>query len=457
MFFSNCKKCGKKFTKKANFCPYCGEPKKKSLIFFFIRMLILFVIVQIITTAIPSLLAGSILKYKYGIDFVVEAIWCLTILIVMLLSGNSYVFTQKKEKFLKSIVLGAPFLGMAILLLPSSLVSASGANFWVCVNMALYCAAIGITEEFLCRGWVQNEFLERFGRNRKQVILSIVLSSFIFGGMHIANIWSINQGIFETFLQVIQATASGALLGSVYYRTKNIWAVAFLHGFYDFSIMLGEINVIKSCTTGEPTNSIVAYHLISSILIIAFYVITTMLLLRKSKINKLLDNRYEQSLEGYLKEEKYKKKLQTALTVVIILFFIPIQPNPDEYENYYTCYSYNELEIGPFEEHYFNRLDYSISYETLNEVTGIVEQYEYEVFYDEKIGIRNKKTKEEIYLNYEKIYTYEVIENNDSFVILIYAYEKEPILYYMKMEKDVLTQDWQTLQDIKTSLLWCTK
>ncbi|UKI58797.1 MAG: hypothetical protein L6V81_05435 [Clostridium sp.] len=33
----------------------------------------------------------------------------------------------------------------------------------------------------------------------------------------------------------------------------------FLHGLYDFSIMLSDVNVIKECTYGTPTTSIAIY------------------------------------------------------------------------------------------------------------------------------------------------------------------------------------------------------
>lgn len=453
MFSNKCKKCGTRFSKNANFCPVCGEEKKKSISLFFLKMVLLFIIVQILTTSVPYLLSNSILYYKYGMDFVIESIWAMAILIVMLLSGNSYVFTQKREKFLKSLALGVSFLGMSFLILPSSIASAHGASIWACVNLALYCLMIGVAEEFLCRGWVLNEFLERFGKTRKQVILSIVLSAFIFGGMHITNIWNTSQGIFETFLQIIQATASGALLGSIYYRTKNIWAVACLHGFYDFALMLGEVNVIKACATGEPTNAIVIYHMFTSLIIIAFYIISTMFLLRKSKINKILDSRYEQTVEDYLKENKFSKNLQVALIVVIIFFFLPIGNDIDGYDDYYICYSYDELEIGEFDEHYSNRLTYTMRHEVEDLITGEILHYEFEVFYDGKIGIENKMTGDIIYLNYENVYGYEVIDNIDNFIIVVYDYGEDSIIHYMKIEKEKLTNNFETLQEIKTSFL----
>ena len=44
------------------------------------------------------------------------------------------------------------------------------------------------------------------------------------------------QTLFETIMQVLQTTSVGILLGAIYFRTKNIWSVVALHGFYDFAI-----------------------------------------------------------------------------------------------------------------------------------------------------------------------------------------------------------------------------
>ena len=63
--------------------------------------------------------------------------------------------------------------------------------------------------------------------------------------MHITNLFATPQGFVDTLMQILQALASGFLFGSIYYRTKNIWTLAFLHGFFDFSLMLAEVNTLK--------------------------------------------------------------------------------------------------------------------------------------------------------------------------------------------------------------------
>ena len=41
------------------------------------------------------------------------------------------------------------------------------------VNLLIGCFLVGVAEEFLCRGWLFNEFLERFGETKKGVWFSI--------------------------------------------------------------------------------------------------------------------------------------------------------------------------------------------------------------------------------------------------------------------------------------------
>ena len=49
----------------------------------------------------------------------------------------------------------------------------------------------------------------------------IFFSGLIFGGMHITNVLY-GQTLFDTLIQIAQATSVGVLLGAIYYRTKNI-------------------------------------------------------------------------------------------------------------------------------------------------------------------------------------------------------------------------------------------
>lgn len=442
--------------------------KKQSLTVFFIKMLIIFILVQTFTTIIPNLLASSIIYYKYGTEFIVEALWALVVLIIMLISKNSYVFTEKKESFFKSIALGASMLGISIFCLLGNMGNLFTTEFPVILNLIVFCLSIGIAEEFLCRGWIQNEFIERFAQTRKQVIVSIILSALIFGGMHITNVLY-GQTLFDTLIQIAQATSVGVLLGAIYYRTKNIWSVVFLHAFYDFSIILGETTLIKDCTSLTPSTPVALYSIFSSILIISFYVLSSMILLRKSKVNEVLNEKEYINEEELLKENKFVKKLKIAITVVIIMFFMPIHTLIDDYNDYEVCYDYDTKEISNYTTHYHTYDKFEINYEkeiymnscTLDEMncigsTPIKETFNFEFILNEDnmLIVRNIKTQEEVTLDFIDIYEYELIENRDNYILLIHTFTSDSELYYSDFfNKDTISNEKGYLNDLQDSFI----
>lgn len=451
MALRKCKKCGKVAEATEKFCPDCGgKVKEKNIFMFFLKMVLLFIIVDLISQIVPALLTTSILNYKYGDMFLAETVWCVIVIIVMLLSGNSYVFTEKKEGFFKSIILGAPMLFIAVACFFSSIASLDGIYIGNLINLALLCLAIGLTEEFLCRGWIQNEFIERFGRNRKQVILSIILASLVFGIMHITNIGA-GQTVFETILQIIQATAAGTLLGSIYYRTKNIWSVVFIHGIYDFALMLEEVNSLKDCTTGTVTTNIFLYNIYGTILVIALYIIATILVLRKTKINKLVEEKERITMKDRKEERKKTVVLWVILAVVMFLNFVPIEI--EGYDDYFICYTYNERLVEEYEFHYPVHDKLKFSYEKTDE-NMLTTKYNFEVGFngDGVLNITNLNTKEKIILeNYEYIYNFQVIENPNNFIIIFEDYGYESKLYYSKVPKANISDDKEFLNKLKDS------
>lgn len=444
-----CEKCGYEYNNSKKKCPSCGNSKKEKLFLFWIKMLVLFEIVSTLTILVASVFNLSITNGKYGSDFIMEALWALCILVIMIYRGKSYVFTEKKEKFWKAVSLGVPIIIISVLSFVSSLSSLDGINGLNLINLILFCTSIGIAEEFLCRGWLQNEFIERFGKDRKQVILSIILSALIFGFMHLSNLWTLDQSLFETILQIAQTTFVGILFGSIYYRTKNIWAVVFLHSFYDFSIMLSEVNSLRDCTSGIPNSSIMLYKIFASLLLISFYAIFSFLLLRKTKLNKVIDENYEISVDDENSDAKKSKISYILLVVLGILFFLPIQPNTEDYESYNICYNFNTKEINEFDVHFQNRFNYLISDKQVG-------QYSFTLYYNEsnyELILKNNKTNDNISFDYEDIDEYEVIENSDNYIILISTSDGvNSTGYYKVISKDGMSNSKDFLDNIKVSM-----
>ncbi|SFU63585.1 CPBP family intramembrane glutamic endopeptidase [Butyrivibrio sp. INlla21] len=93
----------------------------------------------------------------------------------------------------------------------------------------------GVLEELTFRGFFFNAFLDRFGNTKKGVIASMVLSSSVFGLIHLTNLIGNPEYFVSVMAQVIYATLLGCFFCIIYYRTKNIWPCIILHGLVDFT------------------------------------------------------------------------------------------------------------------------------------------------------------------------------------------------------------------------------
>ena len=159
------------------------EKKKGNLLLLIIKIGFIFLITDFIVSNVPAMMTRAVNTGKYGLSFIVEMFAALVVFIVMLLSKNQYVFTEKKEGFFKSIILGLPILiiAIAVFLVNIPSIFEPALNLSNLITLILFCISIGLYEEFLCRGWLLNEFLEKYGSTRKQVITSIFISATIFG------------------------------------------------------------------------------------------------------------------------------------------------------------------------------------------------------------------------------------------------------------------------------------
>lgn len=413
--------------------------KKNNLFVFFCKMVFLTVIVMFLSSLVPMILTSSVMNFKYGIDFIGEFFMALVILLVMLAFKNHYVFTEKKEKFWKSILIGAPILSIALVIfIGNALDVGKDANLFTVLNLVLFTFTIGVAEEFMCRGWIQNEFIERFGKNRKQVITSICLSGLVFGFLHLTNVFA-GQTLFETIMQVLQTTSVGILLGAIYFRTKNIWSVVALHGFYDFAIMIGEVNSLRDCSAASVVaTSAKVYDTVTSILLVLFYLLSAFIILRKSKVNSLVEEKEKVTAVDIKKETKTNRVVGAILAVLLLVVFLPLEP--DNYEDSYVCYEYDKVEINEYVTHYSHKDEY---------VMRVIEDnfdnsqtiHEYILFTDEetgKVGIKDVALNEVTYVSSDNIYGYTVIENEETYNILMFGDEDTygSVVYYGIIQKD---------------------
>lgn len=412
------------------------EKKNKGNMFlYFFKMLAIFVAVDILISLLPNILSSSVLYYKYGYELLTELFYGFFALIVMLLFHNSYVFTKKHEGFRKSLKMGIPILVYAVAQLILNLFSLDGLILGNLINVIIFCIFIGFAEEFLCRGWLQNEFVERFGDNKSGVIKSIICASIVFGSMHLINVLTTSQGLVFTILQVVNAVSLGFYLGVIYYKTKNIWSVIFLHAFYDFALFLGEVNMVKDCTTGALSHDVILANTITISLLSVFWILSSVYVIKKCNFPDVKAER----------KKKSNALLLTGIIVFGIMSFIPFEMLAEGYEDAYVCYEYSITEKPEnYTLHYPNYEEYVMLYEkeskTLimsdedtNDVKEVIvlNKYNISVWTDAlgKLHIKNNNT------GYERefengITSFEVIENDEAFTILAAKDSIETTVYF---------------------------
>ncbi len=329
------------------------EEKKKNIWLVILKVVLIYAFFEILTSVLGSILASSIyssmLYGKYTIYAVSEFVILLCALALLFIRKKWYIFKVSKTSFKDSVKLTLPIVIISVIVLFFNSIDMLGSkiNYNNLVSLIFYAILIGLFEEIFFRGIIENELLESFSDNKKQILTSIILSGMIFGGVHLTNLF-VGQDLLTTMMQFVQTTAIGILFGTIYYKTKNIWALVFLHSFYDLAVFLSSSNLILDCGYAENVPiSITVFSMVGSLILSLVYIVYAFSLLESSK----------------------GKLYNTVLCFLIALFFINntmfglFGANNEEY---YICPSYSEVKLKNMETHYYNYNDF---YYTLEDGT----------------------------------------------------------------------------------------
>lgn len=101
------------------------------------------------------------------------------------------------------------------------------------VWFAAECLAIGLFEELAFRGVIFLLFAEKRHTTRKGLFWSLILTSAVFGAVHLVNILA-GAGIGGVILQIGYSFLIGAMCSVVLLKTRNVWLCVLLHAIYDF-------------------------------------------------------------------------------------------------------------------------------------------------------------------------------------------------------------------------------
>jgi CAAX protease family protein len=103
---------------------------------------------------------------------------------------------------------------------------------WMLVFIVLNTLLVGISEEVMFRGVLFRALLTRY-----QVWTAIIVSSILFGAVHILNV--INTGdLGGALMQSIPAGMSGILFVAIVIRTGSIWPAIIYHALWDCALFM---------------------------------------------------------------------------------------------------------------------------------------------------------------------------------------------------------------------------
>ncbi len=221
------------------------------------------------------------------IDCVIEGIAAIFAYILLVWSGKNDILKKKLNGFWKGLAIGSVLIvitGISILAFFTNEDNikniTSNKNL---IFLIIETILIGITEEFIFRGAIQNTLYDYFGKDtRKGVYKSVLLTGTFFGLTHLFNILA-GVKVSGAIVQALSTFSIGCFFAAVYYRCDNIWSVVALHAILDFtglkeSALLGQnqtADMISNYSTETPA---------TVIFVVLFYLALTAFILRKSKV-----------------------------------------------------------------------------------------------------------------------------------------------------------------------------
>ena len=226
---------------------------------------------------------------EYGIQLVVELCMLAVMVGITFLMRMSRVFTCRGRGFWKSMIPAAVILGFYAVAGLESLVFCVGSPLQRPMYILLFVlcmAAVGITEELTFRGLIAGILYDKYGATPAGVWLSVVASSLLFGVLHLSNAVGGAADLSGVLIQMVGAIALGMCLAALYFRCRNLWAVAAVHGFMDFCALLSS-GIFRADSMTDIIDGYSAANLLGFVL----YAAIALVLLRPSKMREITSQR----------------------------------------------------------------------------------------------------------------------------------------------------------------------
>lgn len=117
----------------------------------------------------------------------------------------------------------------------------------------LIALSTGFYEEILCRGLILSACMKKWGKTKKGMYLSVILSSIIFGFYHLINLVMGRGSLLEVITQIVYSTFFGVFFSACFLRFGSLWPCIITHTLFDMMGTLDEI-ASKNIFTGHVLN-----------------------------------------------------------------------------------------------------------------------------------------------------------------------------------------------------------
>lgn len=262
---------------------FINDLKNNKPITFSLLVVIFYFIMQTIVTLVANL-------FNLTNDMLIgEIIMIILPLIFVLLFSSIDVY--KRKGFFKGLGIGAFLLVLQCFALFSNVfvLISEGNPEWVgplgIVTGIVSLFGVGFREESLFRGIVTENIAKKYCKDRKGVLITVLSSGFLFGFVHIINLFY-GVNLFNCIIQILVAAALGCYFAAVYLRGKSIWSVIFLHSLTDTASLFAATFTLNNGSTADTINSFTIINLTPMLI----FGLATLFLLRKKKMNEILEN-----------------------------------------------------------------------------------------------------------------------------------------------------------------------
>jgi membrane protease YdiL (CAAX protease family) len=129
---------------------------------------------------------------------------------------------------------------------------------WKTILYGMETFSSAMFEEVLFRGLILGVLLNKYYNSNNGILKSVIISSLIFGLIHIVNIWTQPYQTFTrgTVNQVYAAFCIGVMYSSIYLKTRNIIVLGVLHFISNFFAGIVELmgsETIVNSVSGDKT------------------------------------------------------------------------------------------------------------------------------------------------------------------------------------------------------------